>query len=100
MFKTITIMTLIFSSLAVFANTLPSKKLSMQVKDAGVRDVVVNMLESAELKYEVAGSITNEIKVCIEAKDMNWDDAFQAILDQSKLKYNFNKSGKLHVTKR
>lgn len=86
-------------SMTAFATDLPSTKISLEVKQAGVRDVLEGMLSSSGLKYEIAPSVTNESKVSIEAKQMEWNQIFKNVTEQSKLKYSFDKTGKLHITK-
>lgn len=100
MIKKITILAFIFAPLFAIASTLPVSKISLEVKQAGVRDVVENMLKSSELKYEIDSSITNLTKVSIDAKSAKWSDVFKNVLDQSKLSYNFDESGKIHVIKK
>ncbi len=100
MFKKITILTSLLLPFFVFANELPTSKISLEVKQAGVRDVIENMLKTSNLKYEIDPQITNATKVSIEVKKMEWSSVFQDILNQSKLVYNFDQVGKIHIAKR
>lgn len=100
MIPKMTILAFIFVPIFAFASVLPTSKISLEVKQAGVRDVIENMLKSSELKYEIDSTVTNSMKVSIEAKSMKWSYVFKNILDQSKLAYRFDEAGKIHIIKR
>jgi len=97
--KNVILMLGLLVSMVAFAAELPTKKISLEVKQAGVRDVLEGMLAQSGLKYELEPVVSNNTKVSIEAKEMKWNEVFQLVVDQSKLKYSFDKLGKLHVTK-
>jgi len=76
---------------------LPVKPVSMQVKDAGVRDILEFMLNESGTLFEIEETISNSSKMSVSAQNEKWETLFQKILAQSRLTYNFDDSGRIVV---
>jgi hypothetical protein len=83
--------------LASAAYQLPSKPTSIQVKQAGVKDVLEVLLNDSGFLFEFEETISNKTKVSINSQNKEWDDVFQAVLAQSKLTYNFDSTGRIMI---
>lgn len=86
-------------SITASAGELPTMKMSLEIKQAGVREILENILAHSGLRYEIDPAISNLSTVSLKAKDMKWNDVFKNIIKQSNLKYSFDKADKLHITK-
>lgn len=89
----------ILFSMCVWANELPSKKVTMEAKTIGAKDALVALLKDSGLKYNLSGEVKNEKIVSLQAKDIPWNQLFKVILDQAHLTYKFDDKGILQISK-
>lgn len=80
------------------AASLPSKKISVDIKKAGARSALTALLENSGIKFMLAEEITNDVKVNVEAKKTKWSEVFAKILSQAKLTYHVGEDGTIEVT--
>lgn len=84
-----------------FANNnaeLPTKKITVEIKKAGVRSALQALFDNSGSKFSLADEITNDLKVDVEAVKQKWSDVFANVLKQAGLRYNVANDGTIEVS--
>lgn len=77
---------------------LPNKKITVEIKKAGVRDALEALFENSGSKFSLAEEITNDQKIDIEATKTKWSDVFSKVLTQAGLTYRMADDGTVEVS--
>ncbi len=85
-------------SYAKATSTLPTKSISMEVKNLGAKDAIVALLKQSDIKYELPATLTNDKKVSIEVKEMSWADVFKTTIANAGFTYSFDAKSVMHLT--
>lgn len=78
---------------------LPDTKVSMQMKNVGLRDTLENLLNKSQVPFVIADTINNDEKMSIYIKEAAWSDIFKFLVEQSKISYRTDNAGRLVLEK-
>lgn len=95
--KNVILAVMAFLSLSASAVRLPSVPVTMQIKNAGLREVLELLMEEGGLNYVIDGKITNATKLDFEVRRVAWSQVFGDVIEQSGLTYTVDRFGKLHI---
>jgi hypothetical protein len=76
----------------------PHKKITLQVRKLGARDVIKDMLDQAPIGYILPESLTNDLKVSVNAHNVEWSYVFKLVLDRAGYVYYVSPQGLLTLT--
>lgn len=80
--------------------TLPNQQVSLAAKNAGVRDLIKNLLDQTQLKYKLPAELSNNKKITMMVKNANWPDVFKDAIEEAGFGYSFDAAGTLVLKRR
>lgn len=83
---------------SAFAAQLPTTRMTIQIKDAGAREVLEGLFEEGNVQYVIDGKVTNSIKINLEVRNRPWNEVFRDVLTQAHLAYSIDSKGKIRVS--
>ena len=96
--KWLSVLALVVISQLTAAYELPTKTVALSVHGSGVRDVLESLLGESGVGYDIDPQISNDAKINVMARGA-WAQIFKRVLDDAKLTYGFDTSGKILVIK-
>ena len=76
----------------------PGHKITLQIRKLGARDVIKNMLDQAPVSYILPESLTNDLKISVDAQNIEWSYVFKLVLDRAGYVYYVSPEGLLTLT--
>lgn len=77
--------------------TLPTTKITVDLKQTGARKALITLLYNSGLKYNLGADVTNDVKVDVTAAKTNWSEVFSQVVAQAKLQYETASDGTLQI---